>query len=134
MIIQYGVLAYAQDDAGQPHFLLITSRETRRWIIPRGNVIPGLSPYQIAAQEAYEEAGVLGAVRADELGSYRYEKKRRARASVPALVHVFALAALRLEPKWPEAHQRERRWFTAAEAAEAVEEPGLKRLILAFSP
>lgn len=134
MLTQYGVLAYAQDAAGEPRFLLITSRETRRWIIPRGNVIPGLSPHQIAAQEAYEEAGVVGAVSGDEIGTFRYSKKRRDGSSVPAEVHVFALSALRLEPRWPEAHERQRRWFAPDEAAEAVEEPELKELIRGFSP
>lgn len=130
MIRQYGVLAYERADDGGPRFLLITSRETRRWVIPRGNPISGLSPSQAAAQEAWEEAGARGVVGETALGIYRYEKRRPDGSSVPAEVEVFALSVHELLGDWPEQKQRERRWFTPAEAAEAVEEPELKILLL----
>lgn len=134
MIRQYGVLAYDMADDGEPRFLLITSRNTRRWIIPRGNPIPGLSPAQSAAQEAYEEAGLTGLVSADEIGTYRYQKVRRGGSSVTANVHVFPLRTTIQSDKWPEQEQRQWRWFTREEAAEAVEEEGLKELIRGFTP
>jgi two-component system phosphate regulon sensor histidine kinase PhoR len=130
MIRQYGVLAYDQGDDGGLRFLLITSRETKRWVIPRGNPIRGLSPSGAAAQEAWEEAGIRGAVEDRALGSYRYDKRRADGSYVPAEVEVFALAVGRLLDDWPEKGQRERRWFAPAEAAEAVEEPELKALVL----
>lgn len=134
MIRQYGVLAYDISDDGEPRILLITSRSTKRWIIPRGNPIRGLSPAKSAAQEAYEEAGITGLVLPDEIGTYKYRKRRRAGYSVTANVHVFLLRATVQSGHFPERHQRETRWFTREEAAAAVQEPGLKALILSFTP
>jgi 8-oxo-dGTP pyrophosphatase MutT (NUDIX family) len=130
MIRQYGVLAYDPAAEGGPRLLLITSRETGRWVIPRGNPIRGLSPFESAAQEAFEEAGVRGEVEDVALGSYRYEKRRPDGPSMPAEVEVFALAVRELLDDWPEKAQRERRWFGPAEAAEAVDELELKALLL----
>ena len=134
MIRQYGVLAYDVAEDGEPRFLLITSRNTKRWIIPRGNPIPGLSPAQSAAQEAYEEAGLTGLVSPNEIGAYRYTKRRGNGSSTLANVHVFALRTTVQSGRWPERHQRDWKWFTRDEAAAAVEEPGLKELITAFVP
>lgn len=133
MITQYGVLAYDVDPAGEPRFLLITSRSTRRWIIPRGNPIAGLSPSLSAAEEAYEEAGIAGAVAPEAIGSYLYEKKRGT-MSVAARVHVFPLHIRIQSLVFPEQGQRETRWFSREEAAAAVDEPELRVLILAFEP
>ena len=129
MIRQYGVLAYDIADDGEPRILLITSRSTRRWVIPRGNPIPGLSPAQSAAQEAYEEAGIIGPVEADAIGLYSYEKRRRLGFAVPAVVHLFRMNVAEERDEWPEKGQRERRWFPAEEAAAAVHEPELAKLI-----
>lgn len=133
MITQYGVLAFDIAEDGAPRFLLITSRGTGRWVIPRGNPIHGLSPSQSAAQEAYEEAGLTGFVSPDEIGRYEYLKVRRT-GPVPATVHVFPLRATVQSSRWPERHQRGTRWFSREEAAESVDEPGLAELILGFSP
>ena len=84
MIRQYGVLAYDIGEDGEPLFLLITSRTTRRWIIPRGNPVRGLSPAQSAAQEAYEEAGLTGIVSPEAIGTYEYRKVRRNGSGIPA--------------------------------------------------
>lgn len=134
MITQYGVLAYETGEDGEPRFLLITSRTTRRWIIPRGNPIRGLSPSQSAAQEAHEEAGLTGYVGSEELGSYPYLKHRRNGSSDPARVHVFPLSSPVQSRDWPERDERETRWFTRSEAVEAVEEEELKALIRSFAP
>ncbi len=133
MLTQFGVLAYETGPDGAPRFLLITSRRTRRWVIPRGNPIRGLTPPQSAAQEGYEEAGLTGIVSPDEIGHYDYMKERR-RSSVPATVHVFPLKVTSQSPEFPERHQRDTRWFSREEAAAAVDEPGLRALILAFEP
>ena len=133
MIEQYGVLAYDMED-GEPRFLLITSRRSRRWVIPRGNPIGGLSPALSAAQEAYEEAGITGFVSADEIGAYEYTKWRRNGSSTPARVHVFPLRATIQSVRWPERHQRETRWYGREEAAAAVDEPDLREIILSFTP
>lgn len=112
--------------------MLVTSRETRRWVIPKGNAPAGLSPHQAAAKEAEEEAGLLGAVCPTPLGSYRYRKRRRNGAQLMVDVEVFPLAVSRELDDWKERSERERRWFSLAEAAEAVEEPDLSALIRSF--
>lgn len=112
--------------------LLITSRETKRWVIPKGKPMSGLSPHGSAAREAEEEAGVLGAVCPMPIGSYRYRKRRPSGASVWTHVDVFPFAVTDELDSWDEQHQRERRWFTLAEAADAVEEDDLRGLIRSF--
>jgi 8-oxo-dGTP pyrophosphatase MutT (NUDIX family) len=133
MITQYGVLAYRMSEGGEPMILLVTSRETRRWVIPRGNPVVGLPPPLSAAEEAWEEAGVKGETSFQEIGSYRYRKRRRF-GSVPAEVFVYPFRVTEELDEWPEQSERERRWFRRAEAAEAVEEADLADLISAFNP
>ena len=133
LIRQYGVLAYDIVE-GELRLLLITSRETKRWVIPRGNPIFGLLPHHSAAQEAWEEAGVVGRLGATKIGAYRYEKRRRDGSTVPANVHVFPLHVTEQRSEWPEQGQRQTRWFTRDEAVAAVAEPGLKTLIQTFAP
>ena len=125
---QYGVVPL-RVEKGALRVLLITSRETRRWVVPRGNPIGGLSPSASAAQEAFEEAGVRGPVTEDPLGSYRYTKKRKNGAAVPTNVQLFRMNVDEELESWPEAKERERRWFPLDEAADAVAEPDLKALL-----
>ena len=134
MIDQYGVLAWKRGAEGEPRVLLITSRETKRWVIPRGNAMPGLAPHACAAEEAWEEAGVRGAVSVRALGGYRYQKRRRDGSLTPAHVRVFPLAVEEEQEDWPESSQRERRWFAKPDAAAAVHEEELGALILGFAP
>jgi 8-oxo-dGTP pyrophosphatase MutT (NUDIX family) len=129
VLIQYGVIPVRRSPAGAVEVLLITSRETRRWVVPRGNPIPGKSPAESAAQEALEEAGIVGAVGAEPIGRYDYEKRRRSGAAVPAQVHLFVMSVAEEQDEWPEKAERERRWFAAHEAAALVHEDELARLI-----
>jgi predicted phosphate transport protein (TIGR00153 family) len=112
--------------------LLVTSRETKRWVIPKGNFGSTIAPHAAAAQEAEEEAGVRGAVCPTPLGTYRYRKRKGSGASLMADVEVFPLAVTQELSDWKEKKQRERRWFSLKEAAEAVEEPDLRHLIRSF--
>lgn len=112
--------------------LLVTSRGTGRWVIPKGNAAAGAAPHAAAAREAEEEAGVAGAACPTPLGSFRYRKTRGSGASLMVDVEVFPLAVTHELPKWKEQHQRERRWFPLAEAADAVDEPDLADLIRSF--
>ena len=114
--------------------LLVTSRETKRWVIPKGNLDKGEAPHAGAAREAEEEAGVLGLVCPTSLGSYRYRKRRRNGASLMIDVEVFPLAVSQELDSWKEESERERRWFSLPEAAAAVEEPDLRELIRSFGP
>ncbi|MEA1015772.1 NUDIX hydrolase [Sphingomonas sp. LY54] len=132
LIRQYGVLAYREADNGDPRLLLITSRETRRWVVPRGNPIFGLPPHLSAAREAWEEAGIVGVVAPKPLGTYRYIKRRNDGSEVRAKVYVFPLEVDVEEEEWPERMERERRWFSLEEAEALVQEPELKTLIRKF--
>ena len=129
---QYGVLPFRRD--GMVEVRLITSRETRRWVIPKGWPMKGRKPHTAASREALEEAGVTGRVGKVPIGTYPYTKRLGNGAPLKVQVRVFPLEVLREKSAWPEMHQRERRWFSIEAAAAAVEEPELKEMILAFAP
>ncbi|HKR92699.1 DUF47 family protein [Novosphingobium sp.] len=129
-VLPYRTLGAAVDAPIQ--ILLITSRQTRRWVIPKGGVMKDMPPHAAAAIEAEEEAGVRGAACPTPLGSYRYRKRRSSGASVWVDVDVFPLAVTEELEAWDEQHQRERCWFSLMEAAEAVDEEDLRALIRSF--
>lgn len=129
---QIAALPYATDPDGSMRILLITSRETRRWVIPKGNRIKGMAGHRAAELEAFEEAGIHGIACPAPIGRYRYDKKRRRGDTKEATVEVFPLAVTGQLPQWPEQGQRELRWFPVAEAAKAVDEPDLQSIIAAF--
>lgn len=114
--------------------LLVTSRGTRRWVIPKGNIDVGLSPHAAAALEAQEEAGVRGALCPTPLGTYRYRKRRSSGASLMVDVQVFPLLVHDELPAWKEQDQRERRWFGLTEVTGVIDEPDLRDLIRSFAP
>jgi 8-oxo-dGTP pyrophosphatase MutT (NUDIX family) len=129
--IQYAALPYRV--SGETlEILLITSRRTRRWIIPKGWPTEGHQPSMCAALEALEEAGVSGVIEKNAIGHYQYLKQFKMGVSVPCKVDVFALKVTRERRTWAERNQRERRWCTVAEAAAAVDEPQLRLTILKF--
>jgi uncharacterized protein len=112
--------------------MLVTSRGTGRWVLPKGNLINGLTPHASAAQEALEEAGIVGATCPTPIGSYRYRKTLRSGASLMIEVDVFPISVTDELEEWQEKHQRERRWFSLSDAANAVDEPDLRTLIRSF--
>jgi uncharacterized protein len=112
--------------------LLVTSRETKRWVLPKGNLIAGLSPHAAAAHEAEEEAGVQGLACPTPLGTYRYRKTKKSGAALMVDVDVFPILVTQEMDEWEEQSERERRWFPLGEAANAVDEPDLQALIQLF--
>lgn len=118
---------------GDVRILLITSRETRRWVVPKGWVGKRCSPAHQAAREAYEEAGIRGRIGQVPLGRYGYAKRLSNGASIPCEVEVYPLEVEALLDHWPEQAERERRWFSPAEAAAAVQESELGRLMLGLA-
>jgi 8-oxo-dGTP pyrophosphatase MutT (NUDIX family) len=128
--LQYAALPWRRAPALE--VMLITSRESRRWVIPKGWPMPGLTPSEAAAQEAYEEAGLSGRVDPEPLGVYRYEKGLKERG-LRTRVEVHAMEVYAQAPTWPEYKQRETRWFPAAVAAARVDEPELQELIRQFA-
>ena len=114
--------------------VLVTSRGTGRWVIPKGWPMEGKTLPAAAATEAWEEAGIEGRMHDTELGRYRYNKEQDRGYSVPVEVRVFLMDADSLRPDFPEAGQRKRRWFSPQDAARRVVEPGLREILLALPP
>jgi 8-oxo-dGTP pyrophosphatase MutT (NUDIX family) len=126
---QAGVIPYQHRPEGL-RVLLITSRETGRWVIPKGNVPPRLTALQAAEREAYEEAGLKGIAGKTPLGVYTYAKRLRTGALRPATVEVFALDVRKQLKKFPERGERRLEWVSPEDAATLVDESGLKLLLL----
>ncbi len=110
--------------------LLITSRDTGRWVLPKGWPVEGRDGPGSATQEAWEEAGVTGVVNPAVIGLFGYDKVMAAQAALPCMVSVFALRVAGLARRFPERKERRRKWFTAERAARKVVEPELRNLIL----
>lgn len=130
---QYAALCWRRQGK-EVQVLLITSRDTGRWVIPKGWPIKGLGPAEAAAREAWEEAGVRGRAVPDCLGVYSYDKRRDDKPPVPCLVAVYALEVDALDTTFPEAGQRRLKWFAPAKAARKVDEPELRALLEGFTP
>jgi 8-oxo-dGTP pyrophosphatase MutT (NUDIX family) len=130
---QFGVLPWRIGERGTREVMLLTSRDTHRWVIPKGWPMKGRKPVEVAKQEAYEEAGLVGRVVSKRpIGSFHYEK-RLAKKALLCEVRVFLFRVERQLCDWPEKSSRETRWFDAEEAAGRVEEGGLSKIIKRFA-
>ena len=130
---QVGALCWRPGPEG-PEILMITSRDTGRWVTPKGNPMSGVGDARAAAQEALEEAGVAGELHETSLGVFHYHKRLSGKARRLTAVDLYPLRVTAELDTWDEAHQRERRWFAPEAAAAAVDEPELKTLIRDFRP
>jgi 8-oxo-dGTP pyrophosphatase MutT (NUDIX family) len=117
---------------GQVGVLLVTSRETKRWVIPKGWPMDGRTDYNAAKIEAFEEAGAEGRIGTIAIGEFEYSKRLKNGVSKTCLVAVYPLNVATLARKWPEQNERERRWFSAEVAAQMVNEEQLRDIILAL--
>jgi 8-oxo-dGTP pyrophosphatase MutT (NUDIX family) len=131
---QYAALCYRIADRDRTEVLLITSRDTGRWVIPKGWPIVGKSASEGAAQEAFEEAGVIGRVDDHCIGLFSYRKVLGPAQELPCVVAVYPLRVERLVQDFPEVGQRRRKWFAPAKAAAKVDEPELAALLRGFDP
>lgn len=118
----------------RPQVLLVTSRGTRRWIVPKGWPIEGKTPSASAAIEAYEEAGVTGKTYDTCLGVFSYNKSVANGEALPILAMVFPLKVRHMDRAYPEANERRRKWFSLKKAAARISEPELRQIILTFDP
>lgn len=109
--------------------VLVTSRETRRWVIPKGWIEPGEQPHRSAAREAFEEAGIVGEADPEPIGHFAYTKRKQGGVLLPCDVLVYRLRVVRLLHDWPERRERDRRLVTPAAAAGLVAEPELAALL-----
>lgn len=125
---QVAALPWRRCAGGAVEVLLITSRTSRRWLVPKGWPIAGKSPAEAALQEAFEEAGIRGEANVTPFGSYRYEKLMKDGTLLPCQVAVYAMHVQQELDDWPEFAQRERRWLSLEEAGTLIHEPQLQRL------
>lgn len=121
---QVAALPIRVGNDGVCRVMLLTSRETKRWVIPKGWPMKGKTDCEAAAQEALEEAGLIGEISAEPIGRFDYFKRREAHFDL-CHVEVFLLTVARQRKRWREQRQRQAKWFTLGEAATLVEEPGL---------
>jgi 8-oxo-dGTP pyrophosphatase MutT (NUDIX family) len=129
---QHAALPFRKRDDGNLEIMLVTSRGTGRWIIPKGWPKKGRPPYVTAAREAMEEGGILGNIYDKPIGTFRYEKQHL-RFALPCEVTVFALEVAEQMPEWPERRERQTRWFDVCDAATAVQETELAALMLVLA-
>jgi 8-oxo-dGTP pyrophosphatase MutT (NUDIX family) len=126
---QYAALPF-RVRGGELWILLVTTRGTGRWIIPKGNPEKDLKPHEVARQEAFEEAGVTGRVHRKCFGTFEFAKGSAEGASALCAVDVYPLAVEEELDDWPEKGMRQREWMTPGQAAMRVSEPGLIELFL----
>lgn len=131
--LQVGALCYRRTAKGL-RILLITSRDTGRWVIPKGWPMRHRSESWAAEREAYEEAGVRGEISGRSVGFYTYSKRASRGRSFPCVVRVYPLEARERLKKYPETGQRRMKWFKPAKAARKVREPELSRILRRFDP
>lgn len=114
--------------------LIVTSRGTGRWIVPKGWPMDGKTPAEAALQEAWEEAGVNGKIVSAPLGLYSYTKVQEKSDDFPCIAVVYAVKVKSLSKEYPEAGERRRKWTSRKKAAKLVDEPELSRILRDFDP
>ena len=122
-IKQSGVIPYRVTN-GKVEVLLVTTRRSHGWVIPKGGIKKALTPADSAANEGWEEAGVVGEVDGNHLGTYKYRKRGKTYR-----VKVFLLPVETVLEDWPEASHRKRQWIELTQAARRVKKASLKRIL-----
>lgn len=126
---QIAALPFRCNEDGVFEVLMITSRDTGRWVMPKGWTMDGLELWEAAQVEALEEAGAVGPISTTEIGQYHYGKRCDNGAVVDCRVHLFPMLVNELKSDWQEKEERTRRWFSAADASDLVDESGLTVLL-----
>jgi len=104
--------------------VLVTSRKKKRWIIPKGIIEKNMTPWDSAAKEAFEEAGLLGVVESKKIGTFKHEKWGGV-----CTVSVFLLHVEKVLKKWDEMNIRDRTIVSPKKAASLLTEKKLKKII-----
>ena len=129
---QFAALCYRiKDDKLQ--FCIVTSRRSKRWIVPKGWPMHGETPMDAAATEAFEEAGVRGKIYPRPIGVFSYYKVR-SQDELPCIAVVYPLKVKKILKRWPEDRERERKWVSRKKAAQMVDDPELSVIIQTFNP
>lgn len=126
---QIAALPLRWDGKGRVRVLMVTSRDTGRWVMPKGWEMDGKKPWRAAEIEALEEAGAKGYIGHDMIGTYRYPKIMDNGQIVPCLVRVYPMIVETLLRDWKERKQRVRKWFSPKAAAKRVDEQELADLL-----
>ncbi len=130
---QFAALCY-RVHKDEVQILLVTSRSSKRWILPKGWPMVGETPAQAATTEAYEEAGVQGKASNICVGLYSYTKYISKEENLPCAVSVFPVHVKKLLSDFPEAKERKRKWFSLKKASKLVREPELRKILAHFDP
>lgn len=130
---QIAALPLRTDEDGKLSVLMVTSRDTGRWVMPKGWRIDGLKQWAAAEVEALEEAGAEGFIASEKIGFYTYNKILDNGTSLPCRVNVYPMMVNKLKSRWKERRERKRRWFSIKAAARRVDEPELAILLLTLS-
>jgi 8-oxo-dGTP pyrophosphatase MutT (NUDIX family) len=125
--LQSGALAYRVKRHGKVRVLLVRTRRSKRWSIPKGELKPALSMPENAANEAFEEAGVRGEVATASSGMYR-TTKRAWYGDAIVEIWVYLLRVSKQLKQFPEKGQREAKWVSCGDAAKMLQEPMLADL------
>jgi 8-oxo-dGTP pyrophosphatase MutT (NUDIX family) len=132
--VQYGALPYRFSQDAALEILLVTTRGTRRWIVPKGWPIKGLRPAESAAREAFEEAGVMRRIGPKPIGVFACDKLLdEAGGTTMCEVKVYPLLVKRQSHVWPESHQRTTHWVGPSRAIAMIKEADLKKIVAAFA-
>ena len=126
---QVAALPLRMTKDGRFEMLMVTSRENKRWVLPKGWPMAEKSLWEAAEIEALEEAGATGAMLEKAAGSYRYRKVRPELPDLPCEVTVFAMIVTQLQDRWKEKGERQRKWFKLSDAAKRVWEADLRALL-----
>lgn len=126
---QIAALPLSLDRKGNWKVLMVTSRDSGRWVMPKGWEMNGRKPWHAAEIEALEEAGAIGTISPKPIGRYHYKKGLPGAKSVQCCVTLYPMRVEKLNRRWKERKQRKRRWFSPAKAAQRVDEPELRDLL-----
>jgi 8-oxo-dGTP pyrophosphatase MutT (NUDIX family) len=130
---QIAALPIKWDEKGRLRILMVTSRGTGRWVLPKGWPMDGKKPWHAAEIEALEEAGAVGCIGDEALGEYGYVKDLGGGTRVPVRVKLYPMIVDGLKKRWKERGDRTRKWFSVKGAAKRVDEPELQRLLLSLA-
>ncbi|MDX1743402.1 MAG: NUDIX hydrolase [Ruegeria sp.] len=126
---QIAALPMRWDKSGNLRVLMVTSRDTGRWVVPKGWLVDSKKPWRTAEIEALEEAGAIGAVSKRPISHFFYDKRYEDKSDVRCRVTLFPMVVEKLKRRWKEKDERTRDWFSPDQAAQLVEEQDLSHFL-----
>lgn len=127
--VQIAALPIHWEKGDKLRVLMVTSRDTGRWVMPKGWTMDGKKPWRAAEIEALEEAGAVGYMSKRAIGHYHYDKQLDDGTALPCRVTLYPMIVSKLKRRWKEEHQRKRHWFSPKKAAKLVDETELSALL-----